>query len=145
MFQVEEIEGRTVAIQHGCQFNEVSVAENSSSIYSSFDQLLVECKSAQSNQKIRKFSVSKMIGTLIGSNNGKVIPNANQGGTVVVCQKSDLYKSRVMKRRHNFTATASLWLIENEEQRGTILCFLDFLFRKSCLYNWKINLIIIYW
>lgn len=53
--------------------------------------------------------MSKMIGTLIGNNNnGKVIPNTNQGGTVVVCQKSDLYKSRVLKRRHNFTATASL-------------------------------------
>lgn len=134
--QVDEIEGRTVAIQYGCQFYEVSVAENSSTIYTAFDLLLGECRSVQGSQKTRKFSVSKMIGTLIGNNNGKVMPNTNQGGTVVVCQKSDLYKSRVLKRRHNFTATASLWLIENEEQPGSLLCFVDFLYRKSCLYNW---------
>lgn len=106
--EVAEIEGRTLAVQHGCQFYEVSVAENSSIIYSAFDVLLSECRSVLSTQKTRKFSVSKMIGTLIGNNNGKVTSNANQGGTVVVCHKSDLYKSRVLKRRHNFTATASL-------------------------------------
>ncbi|XP_017773876.1 PREDICTED: ras-related and estrogen-regulated growth inhibitor-like protein [Nicrophorus vespilloides] len=106
--QVEEVEGRTISIQHGIQFNEVSVAENSDAIYSSFDLMLNECRNQQSNHKSRKFSVSKMLGTLIGTN-GKVPQNpTNQGGTVVVCHKSDLYKSRVLKRRQNFTATASL-------------------------------------
>lgn len=118
LFQVEEIEGRTLAVQSNCQFHEVSVAENSPSIYSAIDNILNECRSVQSTQKTRKFSVSKMIGTLIGSTNGKVTPNTNQGGTVVVCHKSDLYKSRVLKRRQNFTATASLWLSENTEQDG---------------------------
>lgn len=111
LFQVEEIEGRTIAVQNGSQFCEISVAENSSEIYTSFDLLLHECRSLQgTTQKTRKFSVSKMIGTLIGNNNhnnGKGT-NVNQGGTVVVCHKSDLYKSRVLRRRQNFSVTASL-------------------------------------
>ncbi|XP_022913684.1 ras-related and estrogen-regulated growth inhibitor-like protein [Onthophagus taurus] len=106
--EVEEIDGRTTAVQHGCQFYEVSVAENSSTIYTAFDMVLSDCRQLQATQKTRKFSVSKMIGTLIGSTNGKVVPNPNQGGTVVVWHKSDLYKSRVLKRRQNFSATASL-------------------------------------
>ncbi|XP_019876464.1 ras-related and estrogen-regulated growth inhibitor-like protein isoform X2 [Aethina tumida] len=106
--QVEEMEGRTLAVKHNVQFHEVSVAENSQAIYSSFDHILNLCRSVQSTQKTRKFSVSKMLGTLIGNANSKVIPNPNQGGTVVVCHKSDLYKSRVLRRRQNFTATASL-------------------------------------
>lgn len=119
MLQVEEVEGRTLAIQHNSQFHEVSVAENSPAIYTAIDAVLNECRSVQNTQKTRKFSVSKMIGTLIGNTNGKVVPNTNQGGTVVVCHKSDLYKSRVLRRRQNFTATASLWLAEKEEQVGT--------------------------
>lgn len=106
--QVEETEGRTVAIQNNCQFFEVSVAENSSTIYSAFDTILNECRSVQASHKTRKFSVSKMIGTLIGTANNNKVPSPSQGGTVVVCHKSDLYKSRVLRRRQNFTATASL-------------------------------------
>lgn len=107
------MEGRTTAIKYNCQFYEVSVAENSSTIYTAFEFLLNECRNMlqSTQQKTRKFSVSKMIGTLIGNannNNNKVMPNTNQGGTVVVCHKSDLYKSRVLRRRQNFTATASL-------------------------------------
>lgn len=104
MLQVEETEGRTVGIQNNCTFYEVSVADNSPEIYQAFDMVLNECR--QSTQKTRKFSVSKMIGSLIG--NPKPQPETKQGGTVVVCHKSDLYKSRVIRRRQNFTATASL-------------------------------------
>lgn len=108
--QVEEVEGRTLAIQNNVQFHEVSVAENSKSIYNSIDAILNECRSIQGTQKTRKFSVSKMIGTLIGNNNGKSVGNNvnAQGGTVVVCHKADLYKSRILRRRQNFTSTASL-------------------------------------
>lgn len=124
LLQVEEVEGRTVAIQNNSQFHEVSVAENSSTIYSSFDALLSECRSIQPTQKTRKFSVSKMIGTLIGNNNSKTPVNPNQGGTVVVCHKSDLYKSRVLRRRQNFTATASLWPTNMElEARWGLMAF----------------------
>lgn len=115
--EVEELEGRTAAIQNGCQFFEVSVAENSADLYQAFEMLVNECRCLQGNSsKSRKFSVSKMIGTLIGSSNsnskngsiGSQTQHQTQGGTVVVCQKSDLHRSRVLKRRQNFTATASL-------------------------------------
>uniref|UniRef100_A0A4Y0BFP5 Uncharacterized protein n=1 Tax=Anopheles funestus TaxID=62324 RepID=A0A4Y0BFP5_ANOFN len=46
-----------------------------------------------------------MFGTLIG-NNGTRQPPVSQG-TVVPCHKGELHKSRVMKRRQAFTATAS--------------------------------------
>lgn len=104
--KVEETEGRTVGIKNNCSFHEVSVAENSQDIYKAFDAVLSECR--QAPQKTRKFSVSKMLGTLIGNVNTKTPPETKQGGTVVVCHKSDLYKSRVLRRRQNFTATASL-------------------------------------
>ncbi|XP_066147084.1 ras-related and estrogen-regulated growth inhibitor-like protein isoform X1 [Euwallacea fornicatus] len=104
--KVEETEGRTVGIQNNCTFYEVSVADNSQEIYQAFDMVLNECR--QSTQKTRKFSVSKMIGSLIGNVNPKPHSDTKQGGTVVVCHKSDLYKSRVLRRRQNFTATASL-------------------------------------
>jgi Ras-related and estrogen-regulated growth inhibitor-like protein len=120
--QVEELQGRTAANENGCQFFEVSVAENSADLYQAFEMLVNECRCLQGNSsnghhKLRKFSVSKMIGTLIGSSSNGSTKNGNgsnqsqqqnQGGTVVVCQKSDLHRSRVLKRRQNFTATASL-------------------------------------
>lgn len=99
-----------MAIQNGCQFFEVSVAENSSDLYQAFESLLNESRCQQSANKTRKFSVTKMIGTLIGSGNSKEQQKQSQSGTVVVCHKSDLHKTRVLKRRQNFTATASLWL-----------------------------------
>nr|CAD7568536.1 unnamed protein product [Timema californicum] len=120
--EVDEVEGRTAAIQNNCQFYEVSVAENSTDLYHAFELLVNECRNLQASNntnnghhKSRKFSVSKMIGTLIGNSNGKISNNQAQngqqqqtGGTVVVCNKSDLHRSRVLKRRQNFTATASL-------------------------------------
>ncbi|XP_063239666.1 ras-like protein family member 11B [Bacillus rossius redtenbacheri] len=119
--EVEQSEGKTVALQYGCQFHEVSVAENSPGLYQAFESLLSECRCLHgtANHKSRKFSVSKMLGTLIGggnnnSNNNNSNSNSNNlnnnktGGTVVVCQKSDLHRSRVLKRRQNFAATASL-------------------------------------
>jgi hypothetical protein len=98
------------------------VAENSAGLYQAFEVLVNECRCLQANtnnghHKSRKFSVSKMIGTLIGSSNnsngkngsiGNQTQHQTQGGTVVVCQKSDLHRNRVLKRRQNFTATASL-------------------------------------
>ncbi|XP_014253489.1 ras-related and estrogen-regulated growth inhibitor-like protein [Cimex lectularius] len=110
--EVTEDEGRSAALRNGCQFYEVSVAENSADLYQAFESLLNETRCQQGNcsNKTRKFSVTKMIGTLIGSSTSKSgQPGANQhGGTVVVCHKSDLHRNRVLKRRQNFTATASL-------------------------------------
>lgn len=51
------------------------------------------------------FALSNL-GTLIGNNEAKPIP-LNQG-TMVPCCKGELHKSRVLKRRQGFIATASL-------------------------------------
>jgi Ras-related and estrogen-regulated growth inhibitor-like protein len=108
--EVDEVEGRATALKNGCQFYEVSVAENSADLYQAFEFLLNETRCLQGNgtNKTRKFSVTKMIGTLIGGGNSKGQPAGPHSGTVVVCHKSDLHRSRVLKRRQNFTATASL-------------------------------------
>ncbi|XP_037902776.1 ras-related and estrogen-regulated growth inhibitor-like protein [Hermetia illucens] len=104
--EVSEQEGASLAASHAIGFCEVSVAENTPSLYKAFERLLIDSRGRPVKQ--RKFSVSKMIGTLIGNNNGttKQIP-INQG-TVVPCNKGELHKSRVLKRRQAFTATASL-------------------------------------
>lgn len=108
---------------NSCHFFEVSVADNSADLYEAFEVLVNECRCLQGNannghHKSRKFSVSKMICTLIGSSNnsngkngsvGNQTQQQTQGGTVVVCQKSDLHRNEVLKRRQKFTATASLW------------------------------------
>ncbi|XP_046734452.1 ras-related and estrogen-regulated growth inhibitor-like protein [Diprion similis] len=102
--EVDELEGLELSKQYRCQFHEISVAEDSASLYKAFEHLMTECRVLLQNTKTRKFSVSKMIGTLIGSQKNI----APQGGTVVVCNKNDLHRSRVMKRRQNLVATASL-------------------------------------
>ncbi|XP_026687042.1 uncharacterized protein LOC113471813, partial [Diaphorina citri] len=93
---VDESLGRSTAVKYNCTFHEVSVADNSPAIYQAFDHL------RGGIHKIRKFSVTKMLGTLIGGSNKS--PPTHQGGTVVVCNKSDLCRSRVLKRRQ-FLAT----------------------------------------
>lgn len=106
--EVDEALGKSTALQYNCAFYEVSVAENSPEIYHAFEHLLSESRGGAptngSIHKIRKFSVTKMLGTLIGGANTKC-PSNSQGGTVVVCNKSDLCRSRVLKRRQNFVAT----------------------------------------
>ncbi|KAK7869136.1 hypothetical protein R5R35_006600 [Gryllus longicercus] len=130
---VAEAEGRQAALQAGCAFCEVSVAENSAALYAAFEALVSECCSAASPsapslaphahshpvalKPARKFSVTKMIGTLIGGGGAGSPPKAaagaggggvGGGGTVVECHKADLHRSRVLQRRQNFSATASL-------------------------------------
>ncbi|KAI5705151.1 hypothetical protein M8J75_012402 [Diaphorina citri] len=102
--QVDESLGRSTAVKYNCTFHEVSVADNSPAIYQAFDHLLTESRGGPPSgiHKIRKFSVTKMLGTLIGGSNKS--PPTHQGGTVVVCNKSDLCRSRVLKRRQ-FLAT----------------------------------------
>lgn len=124
--QIPETEGASLAASHGVGFCEVSVAENSPNLYKVFEKLLIESRARP--VKPRKFSVSKMIGklvflcgrrtsqltlalfsqsgTLIG-NNGTRQPSISQG-TVQVCNKGELQKTRLIKRRQAFTAAASL-------------------------------------
>ncbi|ETN60858.1 MRAS2 [Anopheles darlingi] len=101
---VQETEGASLAASHAIGFCEVSVADNSPALYKAFERLLIESRARP--VKPRKFSVSKMFGTLIGNAGTRQAP-VNQG-TVVPCHKGELHKSRVMKRRQAFTATASL-------------------------------------
>lgn len=101
---VTESEAAKLAASHSIGFCEVSVAENSPGLYKAFERLLFESRARPTKQ--RKFSVSKMIGTLIGNGGPKQLPVSH--GTVVPCHKGELHKSRVVKRRQAFTATGSL-------------------------------------
>ncbi|KAI9585539.1 ras-related and estrogen-regulated growth inhibitor-like protein [Glossina fuscipes] len=106
--EVNEKEGAALAAAHSIGFCEVSVAEYTPTLYKAFEKLIVDSR-ARPQKQIRKFSVSKMLGTLIGNtsyNQQKTI--AINHGTVVPCHKGELHKSRVLKRRQGFTATTSL-------------------------------------
>lgn len=58
--QVAETEGASLAASHGIGFCEVSVAENTPSLYKAFERLLTDSRGRPVKQ--RKFSVCKMIG-----------------------------------------------------------------------------------
>lgn len=62
-FQVTTKEGQTVSAAHGASFSEASVADNSGDLYRAVDRLLAEVRTPQ---RTRKFSVTKMLGSLIG-------------------------------------------------------------------------------
>lgn len=148
MLQVTEQEGRKAASECSCFFAEISVAENSDEVIRVFETILLQCKNPSSSPNnssgninklpsyqlisqtfsteqnksntVRKFSVSKMLGSLIGkhsSNSSTSQQQASTGGTVVVCQRSDLYKNKVLQRRHNFMAAVSLWRRTRVESR----------------------------
>ncbi|KAJ1521333.1 hypothetical protein ONE63_003009 [Megalurothrips usitatus] len=127
---VEHCEGRALADGAGASFYEVSVAEDSAGLYQAFELLVGECHAQlctnnnnnnnglgdKAGSRTRKFSVTKMLGTLIGAAKGSSPPPsppsgtaaASGQGTVIVCQKSDLYRTGVLKRRHKTSASASL-------------------------------------
>lgn len=62
------------------------------------------------------FSFSTILGTLIGTNDTKTTPLTQ--GTMVPCCKGELHKTRVLKRRQGFIATASLWPLQNATECG---------------------------
>lgn len=104
--EVSETEGASLAASHGIGFCEVSVAENSPNLYKAFERLLTDSRARPVKQ--RKFSVTKMIGTLMGTNDANKNAQILSQGTMVPCCKGQLHKSRVLTRRQAFTATASL-------------------------------------
>lgn len=61
---VEKVEGLSASIQFGCQFFELSTAENSPEVYTSFQSLISTFVTQTSQPSKRKFSVSKMLGNL---------------------------------------------------------------------------------
>lgn len=80
--QVSTKEGQTVSAAHGASFSEASVADNSGDLYRCVDRLLAEVRTPQ---RTRKFSVTKMLGSLIGgaANNNL----GNRSGSVVACPR----------------------------------------------------------
>lgn len=106
--QVHEKEGAALAAASSIGFCEVSVAEYTPTLYKAFEKLIIDSRARPQKQN-RKFSVSKMLGTLIGNNSySQKSLVVNHQGTVVPCHKGELHKSRVLKRRQGFTATTSL-------------------------------------
>lgn len=63
--QVTQSEGASLATSNGIGFCEVSVAENTPSLYKAFERLLIDSSARPVKQ--RKFSVSKMIGEFLFS------------------------------------------------------------------------------
>ncbi|XP_055386561.1 ras-related and estrogen-regulated growth inhibitor-like protein [Condylostylus longicornis] len=82
--KVNETEGASLAATYSIGFCEISVAENSPNLYKAFDKLLADTKTRPVKQ--RKFSVSKMIGNLIGvatssSSNGSNSSSSNSNNS----------------------------------------------------------------
>ncbi|XP_034235294.1 ras-related and estrogen-regulated growth inhibitor-like protein [Thrips palmi] len=134
---VKESEGRALAETTNSAFYEVSVAEDSPGVYQAFELLASDCLTFLNNNntlnsnnnnnnnaanstttRTRKFSVTKMLGTLISGKSSSPPPSSPppstsscswQQGTVKVCQKADLYRSGMLQRRVKKTSiTASL-------------------------------------
>ncbi|CAK1602841.1 unnamed protein product [Parnassius mnemosyne] len=80
--QVPTKEGQAVSAAHGASFSEASVADNSGDLYRCVDRLLAEVRTPQ---RTRKFSVTKMLGSLIGgaTNNSPT----TRSGSVVACPR----------------------------------------------------------
>ncbi|XP_041973412.1 ras-like protein family member 11B [Aricia agestis] len=79
--QVPFKEGQAISAAHGASFSEASVADNSGDLYRCVDRLLAEVRTPQ---RTRKFSVTKMLGSLIGgSTNNNQLPR----GSVVACPR----------------------------------------------------------
>lgn len=106
--EIPEKEGAALAAAHSIGFCEVSVAEYTPILSKAFEKLILDSR-ARPQKQIRKFSVSKMLGTLIGSSGyGSSRNLAINQGTVIPCHKGELHKTRILKRRQGFMATTSL-------------------------------------
>ncbi|OXA51543.1 ras-related and estrogen-regulated growth inhibitor-like protein [Folsomia candida] len=62
--KVDQLEGLQAAEKYGCQFYEVSVAENTPEVYQSFHSIITGLIATNVPPPKRKFSVSKMIASL---------------------------------------------------------------------------------
>ncbi|CAH2067248.1 unnamed protein product, partial [Iphiclides podalirius] len=80
--QVPTKEGQAVSAAHGASFSEASVADNSGDLYRCVDRLLAEVRMPQ---RTRKFSVTKMLGSLIGGATNS--SPASRSGSVVACPR----------------------------------------------------------
>ncbi|CAG9098168.1 unnamed protein product [Plutella xylostella] len=81
--QVSTKEGQSLCSSHGASFSEASVADNSNDLYRCVDKLLSEVRTP--SQRTRKFSVTKMLGSLIGGTNNS--SSTSRSGSVVACPR----------------------------------------------------------
>ncbi|XP_068218609.1 ras-related and estrogen-regulated growth inhibitor-like protein [Palaemon carinicauda] len=83
--EVEEVEARSLALTHAARFSEVSTAESGTPVSEVLDGFLKEVKSQRNanhshnggSPKLRKISVTKMLGSLIGRNSPPPIPTTH--------------------------------------------------------------------
>ncbi|XP_053604911.1 ras-related and estrogen-regulated growth inhibitor-like protein [Plodia interpunctella] len=80
--QVSTKEGQSISAAHGASFSEASVADNSGDLYRCVDRLLTEVRAPQ---RTRKFSVTKMLGSLIGGANNT--SPTSRSGSMVACPR----------------------------------------------------------
>ncbi|XP_073942077.1 ras-related and estrogen-regulated growth inhibitor-like protein [Choristoneura fumiferana] len=80
--QVTTTDGQSASAAHNASFSEASVADNSGDLYRCVDRLLAEVRTPL---RTRKFSVTKMLGSLIGgtTNNSQ----ASRSGSMVACPR----------------------------------------------------------
>ncbi|PZC81176.1 ras-related and estrogen-regulated growth inhibitor-like protein [Helicoverpa zea] len=79
--QVTTKEGQAISAAHGASFSEASVADNSGDLYRCVDRLLAEVRTPQ---RTRKFSVTKMLGSLIGGGGNT---QTTRSGSMVACPR----------------------------------------------------------
>ncbi|KPI94650.1 PREDICTED: ras-related and estrogen-regulated growth inhibitor-like protein [Papilio xuthus] len=80
--QVPTKEGQAMSQAHGASFSEASVADNSGDLYRCVDRLLADVRLPQ---RTRKFSVTKMLGSLIGTTTNS--SGTSRSGSVVACPR----------------------------------------------------------
>ncbi|XP_026328249.1 ras-related and estrogen-regulated growth inhibitor-like protein [Hyposmocoma kahamanoa] len=80
--QVPTKEGQTLSATYGASFSEASVADNSGDLYRCVDKLLAEVRTPQ---RTRKFSVTKMLGSLIGGTTNSA--HTSRSGSMVACPR----------------------------------------------------------
>ncbi|XP_071527040.1 ras-related and estrogen-regulated growth inhibitor-like protein [Panulirus ornatus] len=99
--EVEEVEARTLALTHSARFSEVSTAESCAPVAEVLDGFIKEVKSQRnSNQgggspKLRKISVTKMLGSLIGRNSPPPTPMTH----LIILDKEERNKLQTPMRR----------------------------------------------
>ncbi|XP_042883531.1 ras-related and estrogen-regulated growth inhibitor-like protein [Penaeus japonicus] len=101
--EVEEVEARSLALTHAARFSEVSTAESCTPVAEVLDNFLKEVKAQRNgsnNQnggspKLRKISVTKMLGSLIGRNSPPPTPMTH----LIILDKEERSKLQPAMRR----------------------------------------------
>ncbi|XP_059482630.1 ras-related and estrogen-regulated growth inhibitor-like protein isoform X2 [Neocloeon triangulifer] len=119
---VAKSDGSESAAEHNCYFAELSVAEDCDEVIKVFETIMLKCRTPtspsgplkkepyfgtsenKSGFTIRKFSVTKILSSLIAKATNTSANTSSSGstpgnGTMVVCQPSDLHKNKLVQRR----------------------------------------------